>query len=301
MTHLPNLGAKMDIRQLEEVFLSSDDIAMICDGQFAPDIFAHIKSLGITRYLDESIVFPFCFLQKFHNLQKLEVVGCNFKELSPYEGDAAEEEDMIWTLPKIKKLKLNGCYKITQLWKQDSRMDHICASLETLRVWWCDSLIRLDSASSTFQNLTYLEVKGCKKMTQLIVSSKAQSLGYLVKMIIRQSEMMTEIVVSEGADEATYEIIFRQLKRLELDSLQNLKIFCSGNHSFKFPPLEQVYVSQCPRLKSFCEGALSTPKLRRVYLKETDDYKGHLAGDLNATIEQLHEKLVRYFILIFKL
>ncbi|XVF42835.1 hypothetical protein PTKIN_Ptkin01aG0397200 [Pterospermum kingtungense] len=278
------------IPQLHEVFFSSDDIAMICDGQQAGDIFVHIKSLGITSYLDESIVFPFCFLQKFHNLQMLEVVGCNFKELSPYEDDAGEEEGMIWTLPKIKKLKLNGCYKITQLWKQDSRMDHICASLKTLQVWHCDSLINLASASSSFQYLTYLDVWDCKEMSELIVSSKAQSLGCLIKMSIRECEMMTEIVASEGPDEATYEIIFGELKYLLLDGLQNLKSFCSGNHTFKFPSLEGVGVCKCPRLKSFCEGALFTPKLQRVYLSETDAFKGHWEGDLNATIEQLHEK-----------
>ncbi|XVF42839.1 hypothetical protein PTKIN_Ptkin01aG0397600 [Pterospermum kingtungense] len=101
---------------------------------------------------------------------------------------------------------------------------------------------------------------------------------------------MTEIVAIEGADETKSEIIFKELKYLEFDRLQYLKSFCSGNHTFKFASLEQVYVNQCPRLKSFCKGALSTPNLQRVYLKETYDYKGHWAGDLNATIEQLHEK-----------
>ncbi|XVF42847.1 hypothetical protein PTKIN_Ptkin01aG0398400 [Pterospermum kingtungense] len=191
---------EMDIPQLEEVYFTSDDIAMISDGKFASNIFSDIKSLGITDYLNQSIVFPFCFLQKFHNLQMLEVVACNFKELSPYESDAGEEEDMICTLPKIKRFKLNGCYKITQLWKQDSRMDNICASFETLEVWSCYSLINLASASSSFQNLTYLDVLYCKGMTELIVSSKAQSLGCLVRMKIRECEMMTEIVASEGAD-----------------------------------------------------------------------------------------------------
>ncbi|XVF42856.1 hypothetical protein PTKIN_Ptkin01aG0399300 [Pterospermum kingtungense] len=285
---------KTDIRQLEEVYFTNDDIAMICDGKFASDFFAHIKSLGITGYLDESIVFPFCFLQKFHNLQMLEVVGCNFKELSPYESDSGEGEGMICTLPKIKKLKLNACYKITQLWKQDSRMDHICASLETFEVWNCSRLINLASASSSFRNLAYLEVFRCKEMSELIVSSKAQSLGCLVRMKIRECEMMTEIVASEGADEGTYEIIFKELKYLEFDRLQNLKSFCSGNHTFRFPSLEQVHVNQCPRLKSFCEGASLTPKLQRVYFKETDVYKGHWAGDLNATIEQLHEKKIGF-------
>ncbi|XVF42844.1 hypothetical protein PTKIN_Ptkin01aG0398100 [Pterospermum kingtungense] len=173
-------------------------------------------------------------------------------------------------------------------------MDHICASLETFEVWNCSRLINLASASSSFRNLAYLEVFRCKEMSELIVSSKAQSLGCLVRMKIRECEMMTEIVASEGADEVTYEIIFKELKYLEFDRLQNLKSFCSGNHTFRFPSLEQVHVNQCPRLKSFCEGASLTPKLQRVCFKETDVYKRHWAGDLNAAIEQLHEKKIGF-------
>ncbi|XVF41842.1 hypothetical protein PTKIN_Ptkin01aG0313200 [Pterospermum kingtungense] len=291
----PLFLVERDISRLEEVFFSSDDIAMICDGQFGPNFFGHIKVLGITGYLDESIAFPFCFLQKFHNLQMLEVRGCDFKELSPCEDDhAREEKDMIWTLPKIKKLKLNGCNKIKQLWKQGSRMDHICAGLESLQVQICLSLTNLASASSSFQNLTYLEVWECKEMTQLIVSSKAQCLGCLVRMRIGHCEMMTEIVASEGGDEATYEIIFRELKHLELHCLHSLKSFSSGKYSFKFPSLEQVYVDQCPRLKRFCEGALSSPKLKRIHQRKKNSCEHHWVRDLNATIEQLHEKKIGF-------
>ncbi|KAH1084277.1 hypothetical protein J1N35_024038 [Gossypium stocksii] len=75
------------IPQLEHIFLTADDIAMITNGQFAIDLFSHIKALQITEYLNDSAVFPFHFIQRFSNLQKLKMVGCNFKEFSPYEGD----------------------------------------------------------------------------------------------------------------------------------------------------------------------------------------------------------------------
>ncbi|KAK6289271.1 hypothetical protein POUND7_000812, partial [Theobroma cacao] len=142
------------IPQLEEVSFSSDGIAMICGDQFSENFFCHIKVLQVTCYLSESAVFPFSFLQRFYNLEKLELFSCNFKELSPYERNV-------------------------------------------------------------------------------------------------------------------------------------------GNYTFKFPSLERVIVSQCPRLNSFCHGALSTPKLHRVQLVPTH-YKGRWVGDLNATIEQLHEEKVGY-------
>ncbi|MBA0771342.1 hypothetical protein Gotri_019816 [Gossypium trilobum] len=40
-------------------------------------------------------------------------------------------------------------------------------------------------------------------------------------------------------------------------------------------------------MKKFYQGALSTPKLHKVQLTETD-FEGRWAGDLNATIEQLN-------------
>ncbi|XWS08875.1 hypothetical protein CRYUN_Cryun40dG0037900 [Craigia yunnanensis] len=273
------------IPRLEEVYFTSDDIAMISDGQFAADFFGHIKVLGIFGYLNEPAVFPFSFLRRFYNLEMLEVGGCNFKDLSPYEVDVGEEKDEICALPQIKMLKLNGLYKITHLWKQDSQLDHIWASLETLEVRLSHSLINLASATLFFQNLTTLDVWRCGGMTELTASSQAQSLVCLVTIRIRECKMMTEIVSSEGDHEAAYEICFRKLKCLKLHCLESLKSFCLGNYTFNFPSLEQVILTQYPTLKNFCEGDLSTPKLQEV--TETD-YKGRWVGYLNATVQQLY-------------
>ncbi|OMO76141.1 Disease resistance protein [Corchorus olitorius] len=279
------------IPRLEEVSFSSDDISMICAGQFVDDFFCHIKELGVTSYLNESAYFPFGFLQRFSNLRWLGVYDSNFKELSHCKRyDDGEEKQVCITLPKISHLRLRRLYKITHLWNEDSPMGHICSNLETLQVWECDSLISLGSSSASFQNLTTLYVCKCNGIAELITSSKAQSLVNLVTMKIRECEMMEQVVASNEGDndddEAMSEITFPKLECLKLDRLQSLKSFCSGNYTFKFPSLEQVFVRQCPSMKIFCHGALSTPRLRKVQLKKTN-YEGRWGGDLNATIQQI--------------
>ncbi|KAK8272991.1 hypothetical protein V6Z12_D11G375000 [Gossypium hirsutum] len=252
------------IPQLEHISLTADDIAMITDGQFAIDLFSHIKVLQITEYIKDSVVVPFHFFRRFSNLQKLKMVGCNFKEFSPYEGDVGEERDVVTMLPRIKKLTLQGVDNMEHLWKQDSPFHHICANLETLKVSECDSVISLSCASSSFQNLTTLDVWNCKEMVELITSSKAQCLEQLVTLKIGGCEMMREVIASDGDEATHHEIIFKELKYLELYDLQNLKSFCSGNYTLKFPSLDEVDVSFCPAMEIFCNGALSTPKLQEV-------------------------------------
>ncbi|MBA0770479.1 hypothetical protein Gotri_019109 [Gossypium trilobum] len=181
----------------------------------------------------------------------LKMVGCNFKELSPYDGDAA-------------RLSLH----------------HICANLETLQVFECGLLINISCAFSSFRNLTTLEVWYCKEMV-------AQCLEQLVTLKIGGYEMVREVIFA--TDEATYhETNLKELKCLELYDLQNLKSFCSGNYTLKFPALDDVTVIDRPAMENFCHGALSTPKLHEVKLR----LFGFRAGDLNATVEQLYKEQV---------
>ncbi|KAL4376036.1 hypothetical protein GQ457_02G040560 [Hibiscus cannabinus] len=127
---------------LEQISFDIADIAMMNDRQFEADLFCNIRELHITCHFDKTNVFPFCFLQRFYNLEILEVGSCHFKELSPSKGDAGEDKDMITTLQKIKKLKLDCVSNTRLLWTQE---EHISARLESLEVWQCNSLISLAS------------------------------------------------------------------------------------------------------------------------------------------------------------
>ncbi|MCI70508.1 CC-NBS resistance protein, partial [Trifolium medium] len=53
------------------------------------------------------------------------------------------------------------------------------------------------------------------------------------------------------------------LRRLILKGLPSLNNFCSGKSCLKFPLLERVAVSKCPRMEIFSEGNTSTPSLRK--------------------------------------
>ncbi|MBA0637182.1 hypothetical protein Godav_029350, partial [Gossypium davidsonii] len=75
-------------------------------------------------------------------------------------------------------------------------------------------------------------------------------------------DKMREVVTS-GRDDTSYEIVFRSLKYLELHCLQSLTSFCSGDYTV------------------------------RMRLTETN-FKGHWAGALNATMEQLYKEQIGY-------
>ncbi|TYH46125.1 hypothetical protein ES332_D11G314000v1 [Gossypium tomentosum] len=189
--------------------------------------------------------------------------------------------------------KFNNLKKLELIhWEQNSQLPHVVLNLEALEFRRCDGSISLGLYLSSFQNLITLDLWQCKA-TALITSSVARNLVQLIKMRIRDCIMVREIVAKEK-DDAKDLVSFSKLKFLVLHYLPNLSSFCSEEYSFQFPSLEQVIVRQCPKLKIFCQGVLSTPQLHRVRLSEKD-YKGFWAGELNATISQLHKNTVRYY------
>ncbi|KAJ6762671.1 RPP4C3 [Salix purpurea] len=215
-------------------------------------------------------------------MEKLVVNLGYFKELFPCQ--LVDEEEHI--LARIRCLELWNLPDLEKIWNQDLRVDQLLQNLETLEVVNCGSLINLAPSASTFGNLTALHVCYCKALKYLVTSSTARSLVQLSVMSIRECEMVTEIVASSG-DEAGNEIIFRKLESLKLHSLASLTSFCSVDFTFRFPCLTEVIVTNCPEMKTFSLGILSTPKLRKVWLSEKKD-KGQWKRDLNITIQQLH-------------
>ncbi|PPD94527.1 hypothetical protein GOBAR_DD08469 [Gossypium barbadense] len=136
------------IPQLEHISLTTEDISMITGGQFTID--SHIKVLEITKYLNDSTVFSFCFLQRFSNLEKIEMVYCNFRELSPYEGDVGEERD-VTILTNI------------------TRASSSSRNLTTLEVWYCKEMVELITSpkAQCLEQLVTLKRDGCQKMREV--------------------------------------------------------------------------------------------------------------------------------------
>ncbi|KAG5222863.1 disease resistance protein [Salix suchowensis] len=89
---------------------------------------------------------------------------------------------------------------------------------------------------------------------------------------IKKCKMVTEIVAS-NEDEAGNEIIFRKLQSLKLGYLGSLTSFCNVNFTFRFPCLTEVIVTDCPKMKTFSLGILSTPKLRKVAFSNIEELR----------------------------
>lgn len=131
------------------------------------------------------------------------------------------------------------------------------------------------------QNLTTLEVYNCNRLIYLLASSMVQSLRQLTTLRIYECHQIEEIIidVEDGIDDC---IIFSQLKFLDLYRLPNLVVFFLGVCKLEFPSLQIVIVNECPSLRRFSLGDLSTPRLHTLQIGENATA---WEGDLNTTLQ----------------
>ncbi|XP_044477783.1 uncharacterized protein LOC123205052 isoform X5 [Mangifera indica] len=266
----------------EKLILSGKDVTLIWQEQFSKHQFSKVKFLKIIK--DESSNISIGILQRFNNLQKLVLQSSSYKEIFSCEKD---EKD-VSMLTQIKELKLWGLFNLEYMWKEKSHLDSILQNLEMLGVKFCHNLISIVSSSTTFENLITLRVSYCDGLINLVSSSTAKSLVRLEELSLSECKMMAEVVSSEGGTKAE-EIVFDKLKLLSLYDLKNLTSFSSGNYVFKFPALKKLIVWECHNMKTFFEGVLSVPSLRKVKQGWHDEL-GCWEGALNTTIQFLHRK-----------
>ncbi|TYI62759.1 hypothetical protein E1A91_D10G270100v1 [Gossypium mustelinum] len=270
----------------EEVIPKLEELELLNFGdmdQFPPNLFQHIKVFAAS---DGSPFSIFPFVRRFYNLERLEFTCLDFKHVVPCKGDAG-------TLPPIRNLELfseflkhDPCIKmlkivgkrsifhvireresytarvklgctfsarnLNHIWRKDSELDHILSNLQTLTVHSCDDWINIRVFSSSLQNLTILNVSFCKMMTNLVTHSVLKNLVQLTTIKVEDCTKMTEIVGSEG------------------DCHQTI-----------------VVKEDCPRLKIFSEGVLSTPQLQRIKQSRYSEIWSW-TSDLNTTIQQLY-------------
>ncbi|KAJ6918356.1 disease resistance protein [Populus alba x Populus x berolinensis] len=280
----PLLSFRKIFPNLEDLGLESKHASALLKG---PRYFFHkLKVLNLYCFGDAHATFPIDLLPRFPNMERLNVEGGTFKELLPSRLVGMEEHATV--LSPIRHLELDSLTCLEHLWKSNSQLDQALQTLETLVVQNCGSLIYLAPSRASFQNLTNLYVWGCERLVKLVTSTTAKSLAQLTTMSIKDCGMVTEIVANEE-EGIKDEIVFSKLETLVLQSLPSLTSFCSEKHSFDFPSLVEVTVIQCPEMKFFSNGALSTPKLRRVNFKDVEK------KNLNTTIQQLSTQTVLLF------
>jgi len=87
---------------------------MIQDGNFPDDIFSKPKTLTLACFHDEKTIFPSIFLlERFQNLQRLEVFCSSFEDIFPDEG--LVEEGKHFVLENLKELKLSKLHNLKRV------------------------------------------------------------------------------------------------------------------------------------------------------------------------------------------
>ncbi|KAF7844984.1 putative leucine-rich repeat domain, L domain-containing protein [Senna tora] len=292
---------------LDELALNDKDAMRILnDYHHQEDIFHNIEILHLPCFQKTPIMFLSDLLGNFPNVTTLHVSHSSFQNLFPSEriGDHYSTKSPII---QIKKLWLYQLEQIKHIWNHNNNdnslpSNPLLQNLEVLREVECSSLISLVSPPSSiaFKSLTTLKVKDCKKLIFLMTPSIAKSLVNLKRLTVSNCEMIEEVMMNindegESESEEEEEIRFGSLEYLKLSSLSNFKsFFCSGQkHSFIFPSLEELIVTECPKMQNFSSGTILAPMLTAVRIEN----KGwRWKEDLNTTIKQIfmEKKKVMY-------
>ena len=232
--------------------------------------------------------------QFFSKLKVLELNGALFEELC---GLASEEEQYAWTLERLTVLKLSKMTNLMHMWKGDTQSSLALQNLQKLEVSDCDILVNLVPPSMSFLNLRKMVVSKCHDLKYLVDPSTARSLVRLTKMVIFDCKKMEKIVANEGNEERD-EIIFRDLKYLELQHLQSLTSFHSENCIIKFPSLKDSITIECPKFETSLNKLPSMTRRKELKQAEKDEpvlgnhssqTKELWEGDLISTIKRFWE------------
>ncbi|KAG6701567.1 hypothetical protein I3842_08G171700 [Carya illinoinensis] len=246
--------------------------------------FSRFQETSQQCLLESSIQHPLFLVEE--NLEKLVVSCYDWHEIFPFEEFIGPGNHAM-LLPQLKELRVSKARMLTHLWKEDIQESLVFHKvLEILAVSECHKLKSLVPSSICFHNLTDLEILSCNGLINLTTYPTAKSLVQLRKMSVSSCEGIIEIVAKRD-DQAKVVITFSKLTCLKFDCLPNFTSFCSGSYSIMFPYLEEVFVGECPVMKTFSHGVLSTPKLKGVQATRGEKSHTDWKNNLNNTIHSL--------------
>ncbi|WVZ06512.1 hypothetical protein V8G54_019858 [Vigna mungo] len=220
----------------------------------------------------------FWFLHRLPNLKSLKLGLCHMKRIWTPESLSSCEK--IGGVMQLKELELYNMWSLEEIGFEH---DVLLQRVERLIIRGCKRLRNLASSSVSFSYLTSLEVVNCM-MRNLMTLSTAKTLNQLTTMKVSSCPLIVEIV-AENEEEKVQVVEFKQLKSLELVSLQNITSFSRVKKcDLKFPLLEKLVVSECPQMTKLSE-VQSAPNLQKVHVEAGEKDKWYWEGDLNATLK----------------
>ncbi|XP_020208803.1 probable disease resistance protein At4g27220 [Cajanus cajan] len=310
MNKLTVVGCKkLETFQIERSESTNEEVAVFSTPK---ELFPNLEYLKIDVDQAEKWLLSNTKMYRMHRLKELIISGeVSFDSLYQF----------LYTMPNLEKLslwlfnlmsnakiaaqeRLGTVLQLKELVFSSSDIEDIglerhpfLRRLELLTLQECDNLSILAPPSVSLTYLTYLEVKSCDGLRNLMASSTAKSLVQLKTMKVIHCDEIKEIISNEGNEKENIEIVFSNLITIELVSLKQLTSFCSNkNCKFKFPLLEILIVRECPKMETFSENLESAPpKLQNILAVEgEEEAKWQWEGDLNGTIQKVFNDKVSF-------
>uniref|UniRef100_A0A6N2LET3 Disease resistance protein At4g27190-like leucine-rich repeats domain-containing protein n=1 Tax=Salix viminalis TaxID=40686 RepID=A0A6N2LET3_SALVM len=138
------------------------------------------------------------------------------------------------------------------------------SSIEVEKIWQDQP----GELSCWFVRLTSLIVEGCRNLKYLFTTSMVESLAQLKRLDICDCVSMEEIIIKNGLGEEE-NVRLPKLEFLKLKGLPNLTRFCTG-HLIQCCFLQELWIEDCPALKTFISNSLSTDAVANNQFEETN-------------------------------
>ncbi|ESW11930.1 hypothetical protein PHAVU_008G071200 [Phaseolus vulgaris] len=274
--------------KLKNLMLNEENIMLLSDARLPQDLLYKLNNI----YLDfednknEKGTLPFDFFHKVPNLEVLNVQNCfGLKEIFPSQKLQVHDTVLV-RLKELYLLNLNEleCVGLEHPWVQPYSEKH-----ELLNLDKCPQVEKIVSSAVSFINLQKLSVTNCERMEYLFTFATLKSLVKLERLVVGECESIKEIAKCEDADGCD-EIVFGQLRSIQLNCLPSLVSFYSGNATLRCSCLQVMMIIECPNMETFSQEVIKAPAF--LGIRTSDDIDLTFDGDLNSTIQRLFNQKV---------
>uniref|UniRef100_A0A9I9CIY6 AAA+ ATPase domain-containing protein n=1 Tax=Cucumis melo TaxID=3656 RepID=A0A9I9CIY6_CUCME len=248
----------LESKQWETSSSSRDGVLRLGDGS---KLFPNLKTLKLYGFVDyNSTHLPMEMLQILFQLEDFVLVGASIEEIFP--SNILISSDMV-----LRRLSLSKLPKLKHLWSEECSQNNITSVLQHLTdvsISECGGLSSLVSSLVCFTNLKDLHVNKCHRLTHLLNASVATTLVQLEGLTVEECKRMSSVIEEGSTEEDGNDemVVFNNLQHLYIFNCSNLTSFYCGRCIIKFPCLRQVDIWNCPEMKVFSLGIVSTPRLK---------------------------------------
>ena len=205
-----------------------DSMNMIWHNQLISDFFGKLETLTISSCTNLTNIVPPNMLRTLWNLKELNIEECSsIEEVFDIQGINNVKESRDIVAAELISLTLRNLEKVKHVWSMDPQ------------------------GIITFGKLRTINIEGCSSLKSVFPTSMAKALTQLENLEIKDCATVEEIVAKEEGIETTTLFEFPKLTTLKFQNLPELKSFYPGNHTLELPPLKDLHIKKCDKLKIF--------------------------------------------------